>query len=343
MIHKLKILLFFGLVFFTSCLDDDLVPIVDFNVDESAKLLRYFEGKGDFPNSLSAPALINASDIYNFPDNKIILDLRTVDEYAKGHIANSVNISNSVLFKTVETISIQNPDKIIVLVSKNGQASAYYTCLLRLAGFDKVFSLNYGMASWHQDFAAEWLNALGDAPDLFSYTNYEFDLNPYSSLPTLGFPDELKTVEEKALYRINSIISSGFDLHCFTDALDKSIRDNHYVICYGKAELYGAPMEYRFLGHPDKTVWFKGPPSFDFKSTNNLQRVPGDKKIIIYSGDGQLSACIVAYLRALGYDAKTLLFGANQLFYGRLTGMRALEEYVFSVSDIMNYPYITGN
>lgn len=343
MIHKLKILLFTGLILFTSCLEDDLVPIVDFNVDEAAKLLRHLESKGDFPNSLLAPGLISASDIYDYPNNKIILDLRSREEFSRGHISNAVNILNTTLLKTVDTLSTQNPEKIIVLVSKNGQASAYYTCLLRLAGFRQVFSLNYGMASWHQDFADEWLNALGNASDLSSYINTVFDLNPFSSLPQIEFPEELKTIEEKALFRINSIISSGFDLHCYTDDLDPSIRSNHYVICYGKAQLYGAPLEYGFRGHPDKTVWFKGPPSFDFRSTNNLQRLPNDKKILIYSGDGQLSACIVAYLRVLGYDAKTLLFGANQLFYNRLIGMQELEEYVFSVSDIMNYPYANGN
>jgi hypothetical protein len=74
-----------------------------------------------------------------------------------------------------------------------------------------------------------------------------------------------------------------------------------------------------------------------------LQTLPNDRPILIYSGDGQLSACMTAYLTVLGYDAKTLLFGANQLFYFRLSTDPNLTQYAFSNADIMNYPYLTGN
>jgi hypothetical protein len=52
---------------------------------------------------------------------------------------------------------------------------------------------------------------------------------------------------------------------------------------------------------------------------------------------------MAAYLRVIGYKAKTLMFGANQLFYPRLRLDPQLIEDAFLVENIMNYPYVTGN
>jgi len=96
-------------------------------------------------------------------------------------------------------------------------------------------------------------------------------------------------------------------------------------------------------GHPENTVWFKDATLYEFRSVYSLQTLPNDQPILIYSGDGQLSSCMAAYLTLLGYNVKTLLFGANQLLYYRLAATPELTEYVFSAQDIMNYPYVTGN
>ena len=42
----------------------------------------------------------------------------------------------------------------IVIISESGQSAAYYTALLRLGGFNNIYSMEYGMAVWHQDFAS---------------------------------------------------------------------------------------------------------------------------------------------------------------------------------------------
>jgi hypothetical protein len=75
-----------------------------------------------------------------------------------------------------------------------------------------------------------------------------------------------------------------------------------------------------------------------------LQTIPADSSVLIYDANGQLGACITAYLRVLGYDAKTLLFGGNHiLYYNRITSTAPLIPFAFDVSDIKNYPYVTGN
>ena len=97
------------------------------------------------------------------------------------------------------------------------------------------------------------------------------------------------------------------------------------------------------MGHPLNAVFYQSDPIYDFRSVKYLQTLPANKIIFVYDGNGQLSAAVVAYLRLLGYEAVMLEFGANQLFYSRISDDPELFEYRFSSEIIKNYPYVTGN
>jgi rhodanese-related sulfurtransferase len=81
----------------------------------------------------------------------------------------------------------------------------------------------------------------------------------------------------------------------------------------------------------------------DIRSTNDLQTIPTNKIVVVYDVNGQVSPKIVAYLRLLGYDAKSMLFGANTLFYSRVLWVESLAPLAFKQDIIMNLPYVTGN
>jgi len=51
-----------------------------------------------------------------------------------------------------------------------------------------------------------------------------------------------------------------------------------------------------------------------------LKYLPTDKQIIVYCWTGQTSSQITAYLNMLGYEAYSLKFGSNNLFYSNMTG-----------------------
>ncbi len=341
---KKKQKIFFGLILIllTSCLDDNNLLNENIELNGTGKILRYIESIGDFANTDLAPGLVSAIELYNDNSQFFILDIRTQEEFSSGHIENAISVSSFNLFEVVDSLNRISPNKKIVIVSKNGQSSAYLVCLLRLAGFTNVYSLNYGMASWHMDFAEEWLAALGNSDQ--SYLNFEYPKKPFTDLPKLEFPAQLLTEKEKTNFRVKEIIKKGFISGInYSENINTGLVNTHFLICYGKGQLYGAPRDLGSRGHPENAVWFKDTPLFEFRSTNSLQTLPIDQPILIYSGDGQLSACLAAYLTFLGYDIKTLLFGANQLFYYRLNADATLIEYVFSTQDIMNFPYITGN
>ena len=340
--NQFKILLLSGLILF-GCLEDITPPPYTGELNTTAEMLLYFESKGDFINSNSAPPLVIAEEVNNNLNSYLIVDLRPNDEFLAGHIPNSINIFFDTLYNFIDAHHDSNFSKII-LVSKNGQSSAYYASLIRLAGYDKVYSLNYGMASWHIDFADGWLNAIGDAQNIADYTNYQFPKNEFSVLPQIAFNNPNSSIEENIKKRIQDIIKAGFNVNK-EYFVDLSIIVDDYLICYGKASFYGARLNGVLggLGHPVGTVSYEDSPFYHFKSTNYLQTLPNDKQITIYSYNGQLSASLVAYLRVLGYNARTHLFGGNTLFYSRMRDNPELIDYAISQSDIKNYEYIIGN
>lgn len=63
-----------------------------------------------------------------------------------------------------------------------------------------------------------------------------------------------------------------------------------------------------------------------------------DKSVVIYCYTGQTSAFTTAYLRILGYDAKSLLFGTNGMFYDKCVdaGMT-----VWNDAQKHDYPLVT--
>ncbi len=59
-------------------------------------------------------------------------------------------------------------------------------------------------------------------------------------------------------------------------------------------------------------------PLYELRSVKYLQTLPTTQQILLYDYDGQLGACMTAYLRVLGYDVKVLLFGAKPIILQRI-------------------------
>lgn len=337
---KTKIIFSFLLLFgLNSCIDDNIIPPLTGDLNSTAEMLVYFESLGDFPNNSLAPGLINADEVFASINNYLIIDIRSNAEFSAGHIENAHNVSTDSLYDLVEMIFLSYPK--IIIVSKNGQSSAYFTCLLRLAGFDNVYSMKYGMAYWNLQFADEWINNLGDTPDIDSYTNDIFEKDERTPLPVVNFPDPEAPIEERVEYRIKEIISFGFRQN---EVYRYHLNPDFYTVCYGKSRLYNAPRDGQLgeRGHPQGAISYLDATFYHFRSVNFLQTLPNSEEIMLYDYDGQLGACMTAYLRVLGYDVKFLLFGANQLFYSRMITDVELIDFAFYSQWINNFPFVTG-
>lgn len=326
-----------------GCIDNNTQPIFSISLNNTAKIISYVESQGDYPNNSDAPYLITAYMLYNQLSQYVILDVRSRDEFISGHIQGSVNISNQDIYSKVDSIFNSDINTKIVLVCKNGQESAYYASLLHIAGFNYIWSLEYGLASWNQFFADEWLSILGNAADIIDYTNQNYEKLNLSEFPTINIPATLKSNKDITVFRVKEILNQGFKLNLtyYPDMLT----ENHppsYNICYGIRPLYFEPPLQYGHGHPINTVWFTSEPDYDFRSSMFLQSLPDDQTILIYSTNGHLSSSITAYLRVLGFDAKTLMYGANQLFFSRCMSDSLLYKETFGITRIMNYPFVTG-
>ena len=72
------------------------------------------------------------------------------------------------------------------------------------------------------------------------------------------------------------------------------------------------------------------------KLAADLKTLPADKPVAVYCYTGQTSAFLVAYLRLLGYDAKSVLYGTNGMIYDKMV---AKAMTTFNAAQIKGYTY----
>ena len=81
----------------------------------------------------------------NSPDH-VLIDVRTPEEYAGGHITNSVNISVQTLESRLDEVPT---DKTIVVYCHSGNRSATASRILESAGYTDIKDLG-GIFAWQQ-------------------------------------------------------------------------------------------------------------------------------------------------------------------------------------------------
>lgn len=101
-------------------------------------------------NKLSGVKSIAAQDAVMMinKENAIIVDVRPVDEYKKGHIVNAKNIPVSQIDKGAFTEIEKHKDSPIILVCAAGDRSGSAGGKLIKAGFTQVTNLLSGMNGW---------------------------------------------------------------------------------------------------------------------------------------------------------------------------------------------------
>ena len=320
-----------------GCLKDEVSPTFEVSLSNNAMLLHYLEDHGDYINSIEMPSIVSVDEVYNNINNYLIIDTRTNLEYTTGHIPGAINIQNDSLITFLESNTISQYPK-VVLVSADGQASSYYTCLLRLYGISNTYSLLFGMAQWNSTFANAWIQNIHDSPITKDFQFGTFINDSVSILPDVHFTNSNSTIESKVKDRISKILETGFvndESYVTIELLDTMLFNgepatNFYIVCYGISTFYYQnSFDPLAVGHFPNAVSYV--PARNLMSTDNLQLLPDKSKIVVYSYSGQLSAFVVAYLRLLGYDAKSLLYGGNGLFYSYMVDKAvAYTPYVFS-------------
>ncbi len=313
-------------LFIVSCNDED-DP-----VNEAQVLVEYLEspdsplGK-DYVNS-DMPSIMPASEVktLNETGQVYIIDIRSAADFATGHIQNAHNVALADIVSHVESINMSQYTK-VAIVCYTGQTAGWATLILRLLGYEKVFSMKWGMCSWHQDFASRWQNTVANGNAYASqFVTTPTDKGPVGELPVLntGFTTGQEILEA----RVDALLAEGFTPATVTNQTVFAGLTNYYIVNYWPADQYADP------GHIPGAMQYT--PKASIKLAADLKTLPTDKPVVVYCYTGQTSAFMAAYLRLLGYDAKSLLFGGNGMIYDIMVSKGMT---VFKDTEIMGYSY----
>ncbi|MCK5537188.1 MAG: rhodanese-like domain-containing protein [Bacteroidales bacterium] len=285
---------------------------------------------GDFINSAKAPTMIKSSAVKEAIEagNHHVIDLRTSKDYANGHIKNAVNIKLSELLDYVNSIDMKSYKK-VVLVCYTGQTASYANSVLQIMGYNNVYTMKWGMCSWNKDFSDRWQkNATNNLADKLST-----EAGAKNAKASLANFDCKKTNPTDILStRASLILKEGFKKGAIS--IDDIIASpgSYYIINYWPAKAYN-------MGHLEGAIQYT--PKESLSSATDLSTLPTDKTIVVYCYTGQHSAFVTAYLRMLGYDAKSLKYGANS-FMNTIMNENEDIGHGFNKSMINSYKFETS-
>jgi rhodanese-related sulfurtransferase len=117
-----------------------LALVISFFVVVFTELRRKASGLVNI-EAIEAVSLIN--------NDAVVIDLRSVDAFSKGHIVNAKNIPSDELESKMSSLEALK-SKPIVAVCDAGITSTKAVNSLRQAGYDSVYGLKGGMSGWSQ-------------------------------------------------------------------------------------------------------------------------------------------------------------------------------------------------
>jgi len=291
--------------------------------DEFETLANYLETNVSFVKG-KVPIIMADEVKQNFKNPKYhIIDIRSDSWFEYAHIKNAANVPSSDLLNYFETkINPSDFDK-IVMVCYSGQSAAYYSGLLRMAGYDNVYSMKWGMSSWREDFAnSSWnKNIKNDfASKLETTEKAKPEIGPHPILNT--GKTEAKEILRARLETLFATPYKEFILKS-VDVFENP--DNYFIINYWDQE--------KCEGHIPGALHYAPNASLP----KDLKTLPIDKKVVIYEATGQKAAYIVAYLNVLGYQTGNLAYGENS-FMNEVLKDKGREA--FTKKEINMYPVI---
>lgn len=287
--------------------------------------------KGGLPVNVDASAVYANITDGNTANDPYIIDWRSADHFAVGHIAGSVNVGVVSSADIGAVIAAVPSGKVVVNVCYTGQTASYATAYMNMLGLEAQ-NLKYGMNGWTTDPAitlSRWANNKSD--------NYAGWLVTTPSTATVEYdPPTLSTgqsdPEDILAARGAAAFKTGFKSitpQALYDDFLAGKQGDYFVINYFNAPEYNA-------GHIPGAIRFQ--PKQDLKLDAMLTKIPTGKKVVVYCYTGQTSAQVVAYLNMLGYNAYTLTYGVGAMCYSNTA--ICTTRWTAPGTD---YPVVTGS
>ncbi|ARU64167.1 rhodanese-like domain-containing protein [Histophilus somni] len=100
-----------------------------------------------FTSKVTAVENAEATRLIN-NEEAIVIDLRTIDEFQRGHIINSINVLPTEIKNQNLGKIEQHKDTPVILVCATGMNAGASAELLVKQGFSRVYSLKDGISGW---------------------------------------------------------------------------------------------------------------------------------------------------------------------------------------------------
>lgn len=97
----------------------------------------------------SSVAPLRATQMIN-REEAVVVDVRPLADFNKGHIVNAINIPTSALKNQISQVA-KHKGKPIIVVCRSGAQSSAACKVLRDAGIEQVYNLQGGMMAWQSD------------------------------------------------------------------------------------------------------------------------------------------------------------------------------------------------
>ncbi len=250
-----------------------------------------------------------------------IMDIRSENDFAAGHIDGANRVDLADILTEAEKANGQP----ILVVCKTGQTATYASTLLRLSGYNSK-ALKWGMSGWNVALDA-WTPNIGNVAE----GNANWSTDPAPTNLTFASPKFTSSATNGAdilKERVAAVIAGGFATATATDVITNPA--NYFI------NNYFSEADYLGFGHI-AGAYRINPLLVSEGQVNYLDPA---KPVVTYCYTGQTSGAITAYLRVLGYDAKSLLFGMNKLYHDN----SAWASNRWSAeAESHEYPIVTGN
>lgn len=320
-------LLVLGLIIplvFANCKKDDPDPVVN----EFEVLVKYMDDNGlDLATINGGFAKAGGSlgvDPVDFSiPNYYVMDIRSATDFEAGHIKNAVNVP----LANVITEAANAGGKPILVVCYTGQTAGRAVAALRFKGFE-AYTLKWGMAAWHQNFEAKWATKAADYPS----PNWVTTGTPPANVTYTTFP-ELETAETDGDKILDARLTSMLANTSWTASRDDVLATpaNYFI------NNYWTQAAWDLFGHINGAYRINEELSID-----GLKYLDPSKTIVTYCYTGQTSSITGAWLEVLGYNAKSLSFGANAIVHSALMANPSYTKFAWGGPDAgssLNFGY----
>ena len=295
-------ILFAALVLTSSCKKDETTEPA---INEAQVLADYLS---TYPNTDPFPAMISASDlntlIVALDPGVYVIDIRSATDFGNGHITGAVNVTLTNLLTYYESNNLSTKTT-VAIACYSGQTASYGASLLRMLGYTNIKVLKFGMSSWNPATKGSWVNNIKNtlATEMVTTAGTK---NATGELPVLSTGKTTGAEILRARVETLLAVADPFAEAKITNQAAYDNRASEYIVNYWKTTHYSA-------GHLPGAVQYT--PKETMSITQELKTLPTDKPVVVYCYTGQTSGFLVAYLKVLGYDAKSLLFGTNGMMY----------------------------